>query len=93
MSKEKLRSLWSERVAEFRASGMGGMEWCEARLNANLELNQNSHFRLLKSEPLRPITLHALAAKLSSRSLFVFRAIRSLGTEFFGRYLEHSGIG
>jgi len=31
MSKEKLRSLWSDRVAEFKASGMGGKEWCKAR--------------------------------------------------------------
>lgn len=31
MSKEELRRVWSERVAEFKASGLTGKEWCESR--------------------------------------------------------------
>ena len=31
MSKEELRRVWSERVAEYRASGLTGKAWCELR--------------------------------------------------------------
>jgi len=48
MSKEKLRRLWSERVAEFRASGMGGQEWCRAR---GLKKNQLWYWVRKESEP------------------------------------------
>lgn len=31
MTKEELRRVWSERVADFNASGLTGKEWCKAR--------------------------------------------------------------
>ena len=31
MNKEELRRAWSERVAEYKTSGLAGREWCELR--------------------------------------------------------------
>jgi len=72
MSK-KLRSLWSDSVAEYKASGMGGKEWCKA---GGLKENQLWYWVRKESESkaqteewaevaLRDVTLPGLVIKVA----------------------------